>query len=347
MGNFGFAGAAAGASDALQQVLARKLIEQQQRDALALQQQRIDQDADELAFRKSQATQAATERAQDRRTESARIVAGLVGPGVELSPDQAATFKETPYAALVEEHATLPSRTIDATGISQADAGGRSYATLRPTAAQQREAGEREGRRRVVDLVKRGAPRQDILSAMSEAGQTITPRDLEDPAAVGQADHQRRLAEIQASGVQSRITQAAADAARRRAAHDPVITPRDRQQAMRQADAAAADFIDSQKDAMGLLPIGVDADAIRQQFIDDYLSEIETPAGRPTPRQTRRVIDGLSRIVAAPTRTGGQSRGMMVDSMVIPVGGGRTPRAAATAGGGDAYEQYLARTGGR
>jgi hypothetical protein len=123
-----------------------------------------------------------------------------------------------------------------------------------------------------------------------------------------------------------------AEAARRRATADRnTVAPKDRADAIRYADSAAADYLKSISGEYGILPDGVDPAAIRQQFKDEYLSALEG----------RRVLDvgALKRVMPQPTRTG-----RMTVEGLRPRGAGAVPGAQQPTSG-DPYEQYLARTG--
>lgn len=183
----------AAAAGALSQSIRDMLAEREARRMQAVLEAR---EAEQLRLQLAQEHRlAAGQRAEDEyrrgqvRTQQAGVLAGLLSPGEEVSEPQAETFRGTPYEALLQQHETLPSRTVGQTGISQSATGGRQYLTLRPTRQQQQEAGEREARRKISQLLKIGAPRQEVLAAKEEAGQDITAAMMNDPDAA----HRRAL----------------------------------------------------------------------------------------------------------------------------------------------------------
>lgn len=223
-----WAGAAAGANDALQDMLVQRRAAFLQQEQLKMQQAAQAQQAAQLAALEQERAEDRkhrdrvfqsdeAERTRTRRTEEARTVASLVGPGSELAQEQAATFKGTPYEALLDTKQTLPSRTVAATGVDISNPGGREHSVLKPTHAQAQEAGRRSASLKVVDLVRRGAPRQEVLGAMQEAGQELRPADLADPdkeyqrttadrRALVDLQHRNELEQIRTQGAESRAT---------------------------------------------------------------------------------------------------------------------------------------------
>jgi hypothetical protein len=200
-------------------------IQQQQAQA----QQQAAQFAQQMAARSREFDAEQGDRTHARRTQEAGTVASLIGPGSELTPEQTGALEGTPYAALVEKKQTLPSRTIALTGVDQSNPGGREHAVLKPTHAQGLEQGRRSAQRTVVDLVRRGAPRPDVLAAMQDAGQDLRPSDLADPSETAAAAHARALGlenvrhqndltQIAAQGRESRSTAGVRSAGTRDAA---------------------------------------------------------------------------------------------------------------------------------
>ena len=197
------AAAASGVSKSIRQILAEREELRQQQVLEAARQQQIDQESQRIGLTRGRQEADDADRTMRRRTESAGIMAELLGPGVEMSPEQAGTFAGTPYAPLVQEHQELESFTQDpTTGQRQTAPGGRKYITLRPTRQQEGDAGQREGRRKLSDLVKIGAPRSHVLGAMAESGQDINAALMNDP----EAAHQRELEQIRATGEETRRT---------------------------------------------------------------------------------------------------------------------------------------------
>jgi hypothetical protein len=268
-------------------------------------------------------------RADERRTQNAAIAVSQARPGDELSPDFASQIQGTPYAARLETKQTLPSSTIPiAGGANISDRGGRTFVNLRPTVQQEQAQGQQTAKRNFVDLVKRGAPRNQIISAMADAGGNVPESAFDDP----NLGHTQRMQEIAAQGEQSRRTALTSAGAARAAAP---IGPRDRVSARRQADAAASDYLDSMARASGgFLPATVDPDAIRAQFVDAYMAELEPAAASQA--NTDRALINVRQV------------------MPRPYGSRQTPntrlvslRPRTSAAQADPYEQYLARQRGQ
>src|SRR5688500_17146934 len=109
----GLAGAAAGASDALAEMLTRAFVQKQQEEQLKLQQ--AANDRGERQFQATlQAQQEQTAQARrDQQLQEAGIalqMADSMGQGAELSPETVGQLSGTPYATRVQQKATLPSR---------------------------------------------------------------------------------------------------------------------------------------------------------------------------------------------------------------------------------------------
>jgi hypothetical protein len=215
--------------------------------------------------------------------------------------------------------------------------GGRSYTTLQPTQAQIRE----QGQRTALDAASTDPTLPPIVRRfidLRKVGINIpNPESLEMPAERDARARQERESAFgdftRRTDYAARVEAVARQQAARVAAQAPV-TARDRREVLRLADNAAAEYLSSIQDDLGMLPAGVDAAAVRRQFVEEYMRSLE-PADSPA--NTRRVITDLRQIVR-PQRTGR----MTTEVELRPIGAGRKPNAAA--GGGDAYEQYLART---
>jgi hypothetical protein len=351
---FGWAGAANGAADAAQ--LLRDEQRQVGQDALARQESEMRMRALLQQLAASNETMARNKRGQQLQEAAITLEQqDAMGPGAEVSPGVAGVLKGTPYGARVQDHATLPSRSVpmpvniaagaNASGAgpwmqAQVDPGGRQYSTLAPTATQARETGDRAALDAAVNNPQLPPPVRQLINLHRIGVRVPNPESLEMPT---ERDARARLAADadfadfkRRADYTGAITERARAAARRDAT-DPQVTPRDRREALRNADAAAADYLDTLKNITGELPKGVDPGAVRQQFIDEYLGVLEPGAGDGAGRRPRRQpVEGLT---MRPTRTGRITSG---DSVVAP---GRGPKPQG--GGGDAYEQYLARTGGR
>lgn len=195
---FGFAGAAAGASDELQGMLAQKRAKYLGDQDLILKQAQSARADQELQLQRQEAQQAQAQREQAAKLQNAQIAVSQASPGQELTPDVAASIQGTPYAARLNTQQSLPSSTIPlATGMPAQTTAPKTITTLRPTQAQEKEQGQETARRQVVDLFKRGAPKNQILGALADAGETIPPAELlKDP----DRELQDRLTEIKATG---------------------------------------------------------------------------------------------------------------------------------------------------
>jgi hypothetical protein len=329
---FNWGGAAAGASEALRQI--QKDRQDQVTEGLrakVLMEQLASSDEERKA------------RAEQRRTQNAAItlqqLEAMGGGANEVDPTTAAQLRNSPYRVRLEDKATLPSSTIPGVpnGAAQSDLGGRPYATLRPTLAQEQTQGQKTAKLRFVDLVRRHAPRNDIIAAMVDAGGNVPESAFDDP----NLPHAQRMEEIAAQGEQARRTALTSAGAARAAAP---IGPRDRVSARRQADAAASDYLDSlARSSGGFLPANVDPDAIRAQFIDAYMAELE-PASAPNASRAMS-LDELQR--------GMRPVGSRQTPRLIDLRPRNTPRPGAgsswTGASGvssDPFEQYLARTRG-
>lgn len=310
---FGWSGAGAGASDALAEMLT-------QRRAAFLQQQDLKLRRDAAQRAHDQQTADNADRAWQRKLQTAQIAVSQVRPGDELSPDVAAQIQGTPYASRLKTQDTLP-----ATGIGM-PSGGRQFTTLTPTLEQEQAQGQQTAKRTFIDLVKRGAPRNQIISAMADAGGTVPESAFDDP----NLGHTQRMQEIAAQGEQSRRTALTTAGAARAAAP---IGPRDRVSARRQADAAASDYLDSLARASGgFLPANVDPDAIRAQFVEAYMADLDPAAGSQA--NTDRALTNVRQVMPRPY---GSRQPVNARPIV-----GLQPRTAQT----DPYEAYLARQRG-
>lgn len=197
---FGFAGAGAGAADALQQLLTTRHAEYLQGEQLKLQQAAALRAAEELAMRKkdSEADQAyrtgQVERQgrQDTEARAARLVE-LLPRGKYVDPSTASTLADGGLGSTLESR--LPSTTGGrGSGVAmQADPGGQAFLG---TPDQQVQDGQQQARARMVELFKRpDATRDQKLSAMFESGQDPSVSMLEDPAEVRAASAAQRAAE--------------------------------------------------------------------------------------------------------------------------------------------------------
>lgn len=344
MAGFAWGAAGAGAARALSEIQEARRQKEVEDARLALQREQQGLLRQQLMEQLGASKETRERNRRDQQLQEAQIALGqaeTMGQGAEVSPDITKLVMGTPYAARLDQKSTLPSRTVAVTGVEQSDPGGRAYSTIRPTAVQQREQGQRTELARVAsDPSVPPTVRRQIDLYQRTGVHVPNPESFELPT-----ERDARVARDRDSafGDFSRRTDYSAgvtEAARRRALEDPV-TPRDRRDALRLADAAAADYLSSVNSQTMGLPEGIDPEAIRQQFRDEYLAIVER---RPAPGHTRRTVEGLSRIVAAPTRTGSTSKRLMVD--VMPRGGSGTPAGGPPASS-DPYEQYLARTGGR
>lgn len=185
---FGWAGAAEGATDTLEGMLAARRAEALKNQELALRQQQMQQDqaraAAELALRQQeQARLARTQQLAEAQATLTQLDAQ--GQGAPVSSDAAATLKGTPFATRLQTQPTLAATSMagdPSVGMQKTPLPSVDLTTLRPTQAQIEGAGQREGQRRVVDLLRRGAPRNQILGALAEGGENITGALLNDPA---------------------------------------------------------------------------------------------------------------------------------------------------------------------
>lgn len=198
-----------GANDALQEMLTRARAEGLQREQQQMQQQAAQRAQQALDLQaKGQAADEA-DRVGQRKLQTAQIAIGQARPGQELTPDVVSQIQGTPYAGRLQTQDTLP-----ATGIGM-PAGVKSFTTLTPTVEQEQAQGQQTAKRRVVDLIQRSAPRNDILSAMADSGENIGVAALNDPAdarkqqiELANLQHTNRLGEIGAEGAQQRLTNA-------------------------------------------------------------------------------------------------------------------------------------------
>lgn len=220
---FGFAGAAAGASDELQRQLAQRIalarIAQEQERQARLDADNAKYRDEQLHLQRDQATNVENERQYRRKLEGAQIaVENAPIDGTDLTPDVVGQIQGTPYASRLKTQDTLTARMGDP--LNPQTVQGRRTVTLMPTDKQAQEQGQRTARRTVVDLIKRGAPRADLIAAMADAGENVGNAALTDPDKAARdreaqlaLEHKYRLEEIVANGAQTRQTaEAKADA---------------------------------------------------------------------------------------------------------------------------------------
>lgn len=207
---FGFAGAASGASDALQEMLTRARAEGLQREQQQMQQQAAQRAQQALDMQAEAQKADEADRAGQRKLQGAQIAIGQARPGQELTPDVVGQIQGTPYAGRLQTQDTLP-----ATGIGM-PAGVKSFTTLTPTVEQEQAQGQQTAKRRMVELMKIGAPRNEMIGAMADAGENVGAAALNDPADarrqqidLANLQHTNRLGEIGAEGAQQRLTDAA------------------------------------------------------------------------------------------------------------------------------------------
>lgn len=327
--SFGWAGASAGASDALQQLLAQAFARKQQEEESARANAQIE-------------LQRAASKRADRAAQLGEAAATLeqldaLGQGAEVSPDIARVLSGTPYAARLESKTTLPSRSVAGFGpgvlrmmgdyliqrgstpldqnqmVDFSSPGGRAYTTLQPTQAQMREQKQRTD----LDAFSNDATLPPLMRrwvSARRAGLPVpNPESLETPAersARLDVDRQAEFGDFtRRSDYTARINAQARRQAQIEAANAP-ITARDRREALRLADNAASDYLRSIQNDLGVLPLGVDPEGIRQRFIDEYMSSLESPS---SPRNTQRGVERLRDVLPRPTRTG-----LMTGDYLVP-----------------------------
>jgi hypothetical protein len=256
-----------------------------------------------------------------------------MGQGANVDPGIAATLRQTPYGVRLEDKQTLPSASIPAMGGAKiSDAGGQSFTTLRPTVAQQREAGQRSELSQMASDQSLPPEMRSWVRARQAGVNVPNPESFITEGQREARAARERTADLGDFRTRANIQAGIADAARRRAANE--VGVRDRVQALRLADAAAADWIDSIKGDYGILPEGVDPMEVQREYREAYLAVVD-PAGTK-----RRVIDGLRMIVPQPGRTGTNLRTVELTPRRTGAMGGA---AAAGPQSSDPYERYLAR----
>lgn len=220
MGKYNFVSTGAMAGDAIEKFLTQRLLLEQQQREKELADKRANEQL-ELSKRQMAIAEAnqkmAVEKAQaDQANEAAGTLYSTLGPG-EITPGVAGILKKSnKYGGLVESQQTLPSTSMAGAlpgpatsdeapvvpGVLSApvtDAGGQSFNVLRPTMAQQKEQGLTAARSGIADLYQKGAPRQEIIAALTRAGLEVPPTLLgEDPAINDARDQANELARIKA-----------------------------------------------------------------------------------------------------------------------------------------------------
>jgi hypothetical protein len=176
--SFSWAGAAAGAADARRQ---------QQQDAMAAQEFELRKRALEAQLAGQEDARLArqeerTRQAERDRTETARVLSGLLTPG-EITPQQAARLQDTVFGdALLESRQVLPSRT--GLGVSERiDPGGQSFSVFTGTPEQRQSAAQRTAREQVLKdpnlppIVGRLVRLRDVGIALPNPESLITPEE--------------------------------------------------------------------------------------------------------------------------------------------------------------------------
>jgi len=333
---FGWAGAARGASESLQDQLVRAFAQRQQEQQMALERNR-DARAD---------AQLRMVQEQQRLANAALTLEQLdaVGPGVTVTPDIAAQLRGTPYGARVEDKLTLPSASIPGVGgIESSDPGGAAYSTLHPTLAQQREAGQHAELRRMSEDTTLSPEMRRWVSARRAGVSVPNPESFitEDQREARAA--RERAADLADFRKRAGIQQGIAEAAERRRANQ--VFPKDRLQARRFAIQDATDVYEAQKDTFGMVPPGTPSiEEIAAELEQRYVSELGSVTADGS---QRRVIGQLRQIMPEPGRTGAPMRDVAAprligDFVVARNGRVATPTPSGTASG-DPYERYLAR----
>lgn len=146
---------------------------------MALRQAQSARADEELALQRQQAVASQAERAREAKIQEAGIAVSQASPGQELTPDVVSQVQGTPYASRLNTQASLPSSTIPiATGMPAQTTAPKVITTLRPTQAQEQAQGQQTAKRRVVELFQRGAPKNELLSALADAGENIPATEL-------------------------------------------------------------------------------------------------------------------------------------------------------------------------
>ena len=314
---FGWAGAAAGANDALQQLLLTAFQQQQQREAST----RADA---QLELQRSASTRADR---QAKLGEAAMALEQLdaLGQGAEVSPDVAKLLTDTPYGARVQQQQTLPSRSIPGLGGADiSDPGGRQYATLIPTQAQARAQKQRSDLQTFANDPTLPAMMRRWVSARQAGLPIPNPESLETPTERSSrldVDRQSEYADFTRRADYNAQLQARARRQVAAEAKSAPITGRDRLTAIREADEAVSRALTAMQDDFGQFPEGFDPEALRQQLREDYLATLESRAPRHT---SPRVIadDSLRSIVPQPTRTGRITGDFLMPRTPTPATGG-------------------------
>lgn len=185
MSGFGWAGAGAAGSDALQEMLAQKRATYLGNQDMLLKQAQSARADQELALQRQQAIASQAERAREAKIQEAGIAVSQATPGQELTPDVVSQVQGTPYASRLNTQQSLPSSTIpmktdvsDTSMMPAQTTAPKIITTLRPTQAQEKQQGQDTARRQVVELFKRGAPKNELLGALADAGENIPATEL-------------------------------------------------------------------------------------------------------------------------------------------------------------------------
>jgi hypothetical protein len=328
---FGFAGAAAGASDSLEGMLAQRRAEFLKQQELALRQQEEQRRAQEAA------AQLAVQKDQEQRLARALTLSeakdlvgqyDALGQGATVSPQDAQRLQGTPYAARLQTQPTLPATSMIGdpnVGMTRQSLGSIDLTTLKPTQAQTQEAGRREGQRRLVDLLQRNAPRSAVIGALAQSGENISGAMLNDPAdkfandnAQKEADRNLRL-EIAQIGAQGRGANADLQ---REILQGRLQDQQDKHTAAAQAEQAKADAVTKyENDIRGVLQDLIDENgALRPEtagivgMLDGRTPDVTESANKAVSKVERLVglLDiGKLREMKAQSRTGASGFGAL------------------------------------
>lgn len=219
-------------------------------EAARAQQMTMQQEAAQRAAEMQRAT--LEDRSRGRQIEEAGIRLEGMAPNQSVEGADLAAITGTPYESRLERRQTLPSRTIAAAGGAQMeDAGGQDYSTLRPTAEQQEQINLISNLRRIEDDPNT-APTLKRIVGLKRVGVNASAEDVETPqeraARLAEEDkrliarteategiqHRNRLAEIGATGEQTRRTASA------KTADDSQATPYSQERARRTVESANA-----------------------------------------------------------------------------------------------------------
>jgi hypothetical protein len=330
---FGIAGAAAGASDALQDILTRAFVRQQQQQEMALRQRQTQLQEDDARDRRERET-------RNQKLREAQIAVGQaesMGPGVELSPDILTAVQGTPYAGRLEQKTTLPSRSVEGFGPARSDAGGRAYGVLAPTAAQMRETADRS---RFTDLVadpSLSAPARRLIDLERLGVRGLNVHDVEGPE-VHRAHVEREGRESEDRA--NRIARYQHDLAVQRDVRNENtanrITQKDILGLYRDAHTrAAADY--RAQAALGVPPTDAQGneltpDQLAQEYVNEMLGALDAYEQQTTPTNGRRVITGI-RARVSPDELSPQSQRLISGvNGIVPrqSGPGGTPSVSGT-----------------